>query len=178
VTRTKPQATTVRDDTFTYLVTTTNADNTTVTTTAAVNMLEEYGKAGLGIDQLKNGLVNITIVSGSSGFTDAQKLALENIRKFTPNTNPQVAYVGMKFVPTASATSVKIASSLEELKTASTVLLSSANMLSGQYFEPIPVAAYSGIYWNRIQGKTTKYYQWMDSKGNVLGYTLLTINVV
>lgn len=179
VLRTQPQATVVRSDTFTYTTSTVDANNVTTTTSASVNILTDgYEKSGLVINSIKDGIVKITVPESSS-FTDDQKKALEYIRKLTASTNPQIAYVGMKFTPETSTTptKVKIATSLEGLKTASSVTLGSSNMLSGEYFEAIPAVAYDGSSWSKIESNTIKYYQWIDSKGNILGYTSLNIIV-
>ena len=101
--------------------------------------------------------------------------------------DPQSAYVGMKFTnPYIGATSVKVAGSLDDLKNGknvTTVQLSSdgINVLQGQYIEQIPVAKYGTVTagtWSKYASSNIKYYAWIDSSGNVLGYTSLIINVV
>ena len=68
---------------------------------------------------------------------------------------------------------------LDELKSATAISLSSttlSNVKNGQYYEEIPVAVSLGTNWTKVSQTKTKYYQWIDAKGNIQ-YTSLMIKV-
>lgn len=184
------QNTVTRPDTMEKGVTVSVTDSsgtTTTTKTVAVDFTSEYTDAGLAINPIA-GQVTITVPSSYIKDSNPSK-ALSNIMNgtlYTRDTDKQTAYVGMKFNAYTGATSVKVAENLEDLKNGknvTTVQLSSSgiNTLGGQYLEQIPVAKYGTVsagVWEKVTSSTTKYYAWIDSNGNVLGYTSLIIKVV
>lgn len=169
--KTKPQEKAVRYDNLTGLVSIINDAGVRVTTTAAVNIFNQYGDAGISITNPGAGVIKLQI---PATFTADQKFALSNILTLTKfDKNPQIAYVGVLLTPPAGATGVKVADTLDGLNTATTISLSGSNMLSGSYLERIPVAEFSGTDWGNIANSSEKYYQWVVS--GKLEYSYLKI---
>ena len=197
VTKAKLQESTIRPDTLQKTVITSVEVTDPVTgvkTTEQQSHIETfkffdgYNNAGLAINA-ENGIVNIAVPGSFTTGTTSQSSALNSILEWTPymkDKDPQSAYVGIKFVnPYTQATKVKVAESFSDLisdKNITTIQLSGdgINVLGGQYLEQIPVAKYgtqvSGV-WSKFTSSKTKYYEWVDSSGNILGYTSLTIVV-
>ncbi|WP_160688507.1 InlB B-repeat-containing protein [Clostridium sp. C2-6-12] len=171
------QGKSVRSDLITY----SDIDSNGVTTTASVQISKAYTDAGITIGGTETpGFVKIGFKN--IPFTDENKTALEVIRKATPDANYQIANVEM--IPTkptmpSTVVSVKVANSLDELKLATAISLSSTtspNVKNGQYYEKIPVAINEDS-WTKVSAKSiTKYYQWIDAKGNSQ-YTSLLIYI-
>lgn len=181
----------IRKDGYSYPV----VDSDGKTQTIATTFKHEYQDNIKVLFNLEegNGTVTIPVFDYISSTTAAavQIASLDRVNQNTPNMsslNSQTAYAGVIFIkPYFGARSVKVAASLEDLRTGTDVknvylTVDSVNSISGDYLEQVPIAKYGTVVekqWTQAPVyNATKYLQWIGDNGVVLGYTAVNINVV